>query len=141
MSLDENRGCGGRRTRMATRRSHPSISMPMTTEREYHDPYCDEDLDLMNQYGDPHADADRWGPGLRTRMLQRRPPSPRWPLAARDVHRGPDIVQIPSDDDEILEYTRSTLEYSPIIEDYTSSTPSVESTTRFCPREPSGNHH
>ena len=62
---------------------------------------------------------------------------PRRPVAASDVHRGTNIVQIPSDDDEILEYTPSTPEYSPIVADYTPSTPSEDSTSRFCPGDPS----
>ena len=90
---------------MASRRSRGSISnwLP-TTPREYwaifarnekrvaclRDFYRDEDHDLINQYGDPRADADRWGPGLRLHhMLQRRPPSTRRFIEGRTLFRSP----------------------------------------------------
>ena len=98
-----------------------------------------EDRDLMNQHGDP-----------------------RRPVAASDAHRGIYIVQVPSDDDEILEYspigeeytptspeyspigedyTPSTPKYSPTVADYTPSTPSEDSTAQFCPGDHSRSRH
>ena len=98
-----------------------------------------EDRDLMNQHGDP-----------------------RRPVAASDAHRGTYIVQVPSDDDEILEYspigedytptspeyspiredyTPSTPKYSPTVADYTPSTPSDDSTARFCLGDHSRSRH
>ncbi len=142
MSLDQNRGRGGRRTRMASR---GSISRPPMTPREYRAIFArneqeraaclrnfarDEDRDMMIPV--PRADADRWGAGLRMHMLQRSPPSTRRSVAAREVHQVSGVVQIPGDEDEIREDSPSTPEYSPIAPEYTPSTPSEESTARFC---------
>ena len=120
----EDRDARHRDPRMPSRR-------PMMTAREYRNIFVirtedrAEDRDLMNQHGDP-----------------------RRPVAASDAHRGTYIVQVPSDDDEILEYspigedyTPSTPKYSPTVADYTPSTPSEDSTARFCPGDHSRSRH